>query len=250
MTPSQFKTVRQQLGYSAKLLAFRWGITPAAIFHWESGRTPLPRVAEDALAFVATLPPPAPSKLRSSDKYREGARFGHLVIRTTHEKSPSAKYNNYLQVSVECDCGTIKTIRASSLATVRQCCGRCPSAKDPMPPCTPAPNLQEILADTRQVIVPPITPPRTGPNHRAKFKRLPAAPPDDEHTPAPRRPLVADDDGGDEDTLGLDATPLEELNYMMRKIKAQEEQAEIDAAVSAAVSASWEEGLEEEDDGL
>ena len=133
MTPSQFKTVRQQLGYSAALLARRWGLTPAAISHWESGRTPLPRVAEDALAFVATLPPPAPQTLRASDKYREGARFGHLVIRTTHGKRPNQRGVHHLEVTVDCDCGPVKTIRASSLATVRQCCGRCPSGKDPMP---------------------------------------------------------------------------------------------------------------------
>jgi hypothetical protein len=245
MTPSQFKTVRQHLGYSAKLLAFRWGITPAAISHWESGRTRLPRVAEDALAFVATLPRPAPPKTRASDKYREGARFGHLVIRTVHGKRLKTKHNNYIEVTVECDCGTTKTIRASSLATVRQCCGRCPSAKDPMPPCTPAPAAPEILEALSRVVVPPITPPRVGPNHRAKIKRA--------ETIAPVQvelPKVADDDGGGEDILGLDATPLEELRYMARKRKEQEEREGEQNEIDAAVNASWEEGLEEEDDGL
>ena len=88
------------MGYSAVELALRWGLTPGAVYHWENGRSPLPLVAVDALAFLSTLPLPpdavegfafpeiAPPVLKTGISHR--AKLKRIAHTPAPAKAPTA----------------------------------------------------------------------------------------------------------------------------------------------------------------
>lgn len=169
MTSDEFKQARVHMGYSAEALARMWGLTPGAIYHWESGLSPLPRSAELLLAQLFTQPFPG-RNLPEPDRCVEGARRGRLEIDFAFPKDP---VTGERRLTVTCDCGSTRTFTTATLGVRKQCSKKCPHANRPMPRNVPAPPAPGEESDRLFVFpkvsalppppsrkVPPPTPPQ------------------------------------------------------------------------------------------
>lgn len=253
MDREQFKQTRKAMGYSANMLARRWGLTAGAIYHWESGKVPLPQTAVEALAYLSTIPrPDPPPRLRPAERYQEGTRVGRLVVLAVHAGGSSVN----LQVTVECDCGETQTVRVKQLTALRQCGPDCAMAHLPLPA-----NEYPVETLKHHFRFPDVVPPapREGPSHRAKFKRLDRMQQAQQEARAllhvrPTKPPVADDYVVDEERQAelneaanlLDDTPEAARALYIKELKAAAKAEE--EASNRAIEASWEAGLEEDDD--
>lgn len=162
MTAHELRQIRESKHQSPRSMADAIGVNVNTYYLWERGK-PIPRYFQLAIRFLATQDLPKVASRRNSaidasrNAFAFGARFGRMVVLG---KAPTAGKSRHRRLKVQCDCGDIKVMRASSLVGATQCSIYCPLNGTPIPTAEkPAPQPAPRPTPRQTILPTPIPPP-------------------------------------------------------------------------------------------